>query len=247
VKKAHPQLKILPISQRQMHHRPTSDSRMAGSDDCMLIVDTESLTWKSILMAIPLSEQVFIAGGAATWLTERATTGTDPEWIPGDIDVFVCQRDDMFVTIVNALLLCHIDISHAQVIRGNGIIDVQFTNRPHLSFIRCDVNVHARAVVSQFDIDICKPIVIQRNGEIILQMSGEILAGISDRCMHCTIDKKKPSTMAYPFAKTLSRLSKYQTRGYSLASMTFRSVINLDFPDLESWLHADDFRTLCDA
>lgn len=247
MKKAKTQLEILPCSQRSIHHRPTTDSRTGNNDDCMLIVDTEGLSWKSILMAIPMSEQVFIAGGAATWLTERASIGADPEWTPTDIDVFVCQRDDVFVTIVNALLLCHIDLRHAQVKRGNGIIDVQLTNRPHLSFIRCDVNVHARTVVSQFDIDICQPIVMKRNGEIVLLMSGEILAGIRDRCMHCTVAKKKPSAMSYPFAKTLSRLSKYQTRGYNLASMTFTSVIHLDFPDLESWLHADDFRSLCDA
>lgn len=213
----------------------------------MLIVDTEGLAWKHVLTAIPLSDEVFIAGGAATWLTERATFGSDPEWAPGDIDVFICQRHDLFITIVNTLLLHHIDIKHAQVIRRNGIVDVLYADRPHLSFIRCDVNVHARAIVSQFDIDICKPIVTKHDGDIVVMMTGEVLAGIRDRQMRCTVTKKYPSTIQYPFATTLLRLSKYQTRGYNLVTLTFMSAIHMDFPELESWLHADDFRSLCDG
>jgi hypothetical protein len=230
-----------------MRHRSSSESQPADHDDCMLIVDTEGLAWKNILTAVPLCEQVFIAGSAATWLTERSTFGTDPEWTPEDIDVFICQRDNLFVTIVNALLLRHIDITGARVKRGNGKIDVQMTNRPHLSFIRCDVNDHARAVVSLFDIDICKPIVMKHNGEIVLLMTGEVHAGIRDRNMKCTIAKKTSLTMSYPLARTLHRLSKYQSRGYNLVSMTFMSVSHLDFPDRDSWLDADDFRPLCDA
>ena len=229
-----------------MQQRSESDAGSTDQDDCELIVDTDNLSWRSILMAIPLSEQVFISGGAATWLTERATFGTDPEWTPDDIDVFVCLRDNLFVTLVNALLLRHIDTNGARVKRRNGIIDVQTTNRPHLSFIRCDVNVHPRAIVSQFDINICQPIAIRDDGKIVVRMTGEVHAAIRERHMRCTITKKNP-TFTYPFARTLNRLSKYQTRGYDLVSLTFNSSIHRDFPERESWLHADEFRSLCDA
>ena len=78
------------------------------SDDTTIIVDTCSLDWINFLPAIPLCDQVFIAGGAATWLSERAIFGTDPDWTPTDIDIFICAREDMFTTIVQALMQQHI-------------------------------------------------------------------------------------------------------------------------------------------
>lgn len=62
--------------------------------------------------------------------------------------------------------------------------------------------------------------------------------------MHCIFAKQSQRILQYPMAKTLNRLSKYQSRGYHLVSLTFLSVMNMDFPDEESMLQADDFRTL---
>lgn len=212
--------------------------------DTMIIVDTGNLDWEDFLLAIPLSDQVFIAGGAATWLSERAIFGTDPDWTPTDIDIFICACENMFTTIVSALMRHHIDISGAQVVRRRGIIDVRRIDQPHLSFIRCDAKTNARAVVSLFDINVCKPIVSKVDGVVVVMMSSDVELCIRNRTMHCTFAKKSQQIMQYPMAKTLSRLSKYQTRGYHLVSMTFLSVMNMDFPDEESMLQADDFRSL---
>jgi hypothetical protein len=215
------------------------------SDNTMIIVDTGSLEWINFLPAIPLSDQVFIAGGAATWLSERAIFGTDPDWTPTDIDIFICAREDMFTTIVQALLQHHIQIwGGAQVVRRRGIIDVQRIDQPHVSFIRCEAKTDARAVVSLFDINVCKPIVSKIDGVVMVIMSSDVEMCIRNRTMHCIFNKQSQRILQYPIAKTLNRLSKYQTRGYHLVSLTFLSVMNMDFPDEESMLQADDFRSL---
>lgn len=215
------------------------------SDDTMIIVDTGSLDWINFLPTIPLSDQVFIAGGAATWLSERAIFGTDPDWTPTDIDIFICAREDMFTTIVQALMLHHIQFwGGAQVVRRRGIIDVIRIDQPHLSFIRCEAKTDARAVVSLFDINVCKPIVSKIDGVVMVIMSSDVETCIRNRTMHCIFAKHSQRILQYPMAKTLNRLSKYQTRGYHLVSLTFLSVMNMDFPDEESMLQADDFRSL---
>ncbi len=220
-------------------------SRSATADDEVTMrVDTDNLAWRQILLAIPLSEHMFIAGGAATWLAERATFRTDPDWTPDDVDVFICQREDMFVTIVLALMQSYINIPGAYVVRRLGIIDVKMVNNPHLSFIRCAANANARAVVAQFDIDICRPIVMKSEGEIVVKMTADVEAGIRNRHMQGHIPKQQQPMLQYPLAKTLHRLSKYQSRGYNLVSLTFHSVMNMDYPDRECMLHADDFYSL---
>ena len=216
-----------------------------AEEDVIMRVDTGSLAWKQIVLAIPLSEHVFIAGGAATWLAERAIFGTDPEWTPDDIDVFICQREDMFVTIVNALLQSYINLTGAFVVRRLGIIDVKMVNHPHLSFIRCDSKAVARTVVAQFDIDICRPVVMKSDGDVIVTMTADVVFSIRNKHMHGNIPKKQPlPLMQYPLAKTLHRLSKYQSRGYDLVSLTFHSSMHMDFPDRECLLQAGDFHSL---
>jgi len=241
-----------------MHRRPGSQlSALPGSDLMMShSVDTDSLTWRKTLLAIPLSETVFIAGGAATWLSERAIFGTDPDWTPTDIDIFICHHEDMFTTLVQALLRHHIDISGAHVVRRLGIVDVKMLSQPNLSFIRCDAKTNARDVVSQFDIDICTPIVKRDrleclrcgdhhvDGSVVVTMTVDVEANIRNRFMHGNFKKKSQPISQYPLAKTMYRLSKYQTRGYNLVSFTFLSVMDMDYPDRECVLQADDFRTL---
>jgi hypothetical protein len=214
------------------------------SDDTMLPVDTGRLEWENILLAIPLSEQVFIAGGAATWLAERAIFGSNPDWTPTDIDIFICAPEDLFTTIVLALIQHHIDISGAQVVRRRGIIDVRRFDAPHCSFIRCPARLNARAVVSSFDINVCKPLVTKVDGNVVVIMTSDVEACIRNRTMHGIFAKKSQRIMQYPMAKTLNRLSKYQTRGYVLGSLTFLSVMNMDFPEEDCLLQVDDFRSL---
>lgn len=210
-----------------------------------LCVDTDGLLWSSILSFIPLSDKMFIAGSAATWLTERAIFGCDPDWSPGDIDVFICQNDFVFVSIVNALIRRHFCTDGFIVVRRRGIIDIQVMHHPNLSFIRCDARLNARSVVDQFDIDICRPIVMCDDGKVSLTMTSDVAANINNRLMRGDIKKYRQFCMHYPLSRSLHRLSKYQSRGYSLVSLTFHSVMHVDFPDQESVLQSADFLPLC--
>ena len=210
-----------------------------------LSVDTDGLLWSSLLSFIPFSDKIFIAGSAATWLSERAVFGCDPDWSPGDIDVFICHNDFLFVSIVNALIIRHFCTDGFIVVRRCGIIDVKVMSHPNLSFIRCNASLNARAVVDQFDIDVCRPIVVCVDGNVTVTMTSDVAANIKNRHMRGDIKKSRQFFMHYPLSRSLHRLSKYQTRGYSLVSMTFHSVMHVDFPEQESILQPADFLPLC--
>ncbi len=211
-----------------------------------LCVDTDGLLWGSILRCFPFSDKLFIAGSAATWLAERAMFGCDPAWLPGDIDVFICQPNLLFLSIVNAVIKRHFDTDSCTVVRRLSIIDIKTMHQPNWSFIRCDASLNAATVVAQFDIDICRPIVMCVDGNVTVTMTTDVAANIHKRLMHCDVTKSRQFCMQYPLSRSFCRLSKYETRGYSLLSLTFYSLMHVDFPDKESVLHSTDFLPLCD-
>lgn len=229
-----------------MSFYPCSLQTLMVDSSVTLSVDTDGLFWSSILSYIPFSDKIFIAGSAATWLAERAIFGCDPDWSPGDIDVFICQNDFLFGSIVNALIKRHFCTDSVKVVRRRGIVDVKVMHETNLSFIRCDASLNALAVVEQFDIDICRPIVMCNDGKFTVTMTADVAANIKNRLMRGDIKQSRKFCMHYPLSRSLHRLSKYETRGYSLLLLTFHSVMHVDFPDQECVLQSADFLPLCE-
>ena len=98
-------------------------------------------------------------------------------------------------------------------------------------------------VVSNFDIDVCSPIIVIDEAVLWVQMSRDIASGIQNRTMHCTVRKRTSRFMQYPFQRTLHRLRKYVSRGYTLQSLKFESAVLSDSPDRDApnGLSVDDF------
>ena len=206
------------------------------------IIDSD-LPWAHLLHLIPHTDTIFIAGSAATWLAERLLCDAVPTWTPSDIDVFMCHTSPMFHTLTAAWLARYPKIGVA-VSRRINIVDVSMPSHPNLSFVRCNESLGAADVTLQFDIDICTPIVIRRNGAFYIQMTALVASCIRDRIMHCIVRQHRFGSMHYPVQKSLSRLRKYQARGYTLMSLTFESTVSRDFPEFDFILNPDDFDNL---
>lgn len=144
----------------------------------------ESQHWMDLLQLLPFSEYIFVSGSAATWMAERAEFDCIPDWIPNDIDVFVCYSEKMFQSFVTAWLIRNKYIGVA-VRRRLGMVDVTLPCYPNLSFVRCNEHWRASDVIQHFDIDICTPIINRRNGGIYVEMSPAVEANIRERKMHC--------------------------------------------------------------
>jgi hypothetical protein len=112
-----------------------------------------------------------------------------------------------------------------------------------VSFIKCCAGSTAFDVVSDFDIDICTPIVVREGGALCVHMTPSVAESITDLKMHRHIRKRQPRFMQYPLQRSLNRIRKYVSRGYSFASLTFHSTTHIDFPDrdAESSLFVEDF------
>lgn len=206
------------------------------------IIDSD-LPWAHLLHLIPHSDSIFISGSAASWLAERLLFDAVPTWTPSDIDVFMCHTSPMFHTLTTAWLARYPKIGVA-VIRRINIVDISMPSPPNLSFVRCNESLGAADVTNQFDIDICTPIVIRRNGALYIQMSAHVASCIRDRIMHCIMRQHRFGSMHYPVQKSLTRLRKYQARGYALMSLTFESTVTRDFPEFDFMLNLDHFDNL---
>ena len=213
---------------------PTKSPADATSTVYAAIIDSD-LPWAHLLDLIPYSESIFISGSAATWLAERLLFDAVPMWTPSDIDVFMCHTAPMFHTLTSAWLARYPNIGVA-VSRRSNIVDVNMPSHPNLSFVRCHDQHGAADVTLQFDIDICTPIVTRRNGAFYIQMTAHVA--------NCVMRQHRFGSMHYPMQRSLTRLKKYQSRGYALMSMTFESTITRDFPEFDFILNPDDFDNL---
>jgi hypothetical protein len=233
-------------SSDQLHYLSTN---MASADTPNQQIEDSSATqpesqhWMDLLQLLPFSEYIFVSGSAATWMAERAEFDCIPDWIPNDIDVFVCYSEKMFQSFVTAWLIRNKYIGVA-VRRRLGMVDVTLPCYPNLSFVRCNEHWRASDVIQHFDIDICTPIINRRNGGIYVEMSPAVEANIRERKMHCAVRNPKFISKQYPFMRTLNRLQKYKTRGYAFMSMTFHSAIHPDFPECDVELRPEDFKAL---
>ena len=203
--------------------------------------------WADVVELIPLSHRSFISGSFATWMAERALVSSTPLWTPNDIDVFVCLPLIEFNTLVQSFVT---SISRAPVAMGDFRVILRRTDMINVvlhncsvSFIKCCAGSTAFDVVSDFDIDICTPIVVREGGALCVHMTPSVAESITDLKMHCHVRKRQPRFMQYPLQRSLNRIRKYVSRGYSFASLTFHSTTHIDFPDrdAESSLFVDDF------
>jgi hypothetical protein len=213
--------------------------------EVILPVRTDDFAWGHILAVLPLSDQVFISGSAATWLAERAIFGSDPEWSPSDVDVFICHNQSTFISIAQTVLQRHSNkLTVINVHNIHNLFNIKVGSGPHLSFIKCRASLCAHDVVNQFDINICQPVVVISHDQFIVKMSPHVAYCIRNRLMECEIKKNDKRFADYPLSRTLHRLSKYRSRGYSLMSLTFLSNVHVDYPDCSQELQPEDFRPM---
>jgi hypothetical protein len=204
---------------------------------------TADFSWVHVLVNITLSDKIFVAGSAATWLAERSLCSSTPLWSPNDIDVFMCLTPSDYETCVSEFQKLY-NLSSDAVVRRRDIVDLTLSSGLIVSFIRCPINWGAQEVISQFDINICTPIIVREadNG-IWVSMSMEVAAGIREREMRCTVRKRNALFMQYPLQKSLHRMRKYAARGYSFGALIFEATSHRDFPDrdADSELKISDF------
>jgi hypothetical protein len=171
--------------------------------------------------------------------------GSDPQWSPSDVDVFICQNQSMFITIAQAVLQrCANKLTVINVENIHNLFNIKVESGPHLSFIKCRASLCAHDVVNQFDINICQPVIGFTHDQFIVKMSLHVAYCIRNQLMECVIKKTDKRFMDYPLSRTLHRLSKYRSRGYTLMSLTFLSNMHIDFPDSSQELQREDFRPL---
>jgi hypothetical protein len=207
--------------------------------DCTLV---------NMMLRIPLSMNVFVSGSFATWLCERLLTKAVPEWVPNDIDVFVSLPSTEFEDLVGRFEQLHSSSCSRAVSQKTDMINV-LMDGIIISFIRVAAASSYSDVVSEFDIDVCSPIVLLDDDVVWVQMSQHVESGIRHRLMHCTVRKRSSRFLQYPFQRILHRLSKYQARGYTLQSLTFVSGCQNDMrdgsvADGRCVLSVDDFNLL---
>jgi hypothetical protein len=189
--------------------------------DCALV---------DVLLEIPLSLNVFVSGSCATWLSERLLTKAVPNWVPNDIDVFVSLPSTDFEDLVGHFVQLHSSSCIRAGAQKPEVINVQIFGII-ISFVRVAAASSYLDVVSEFDIDVCSPIVLLDDAVVWVQMPQHVESGIQDRLMRCTVRKRSSRFLQYPFQITLHRLSKYQARGYTLQSLTFASGCRIDMLD----------------
>jgi hypothetical protein len=117
-------------------------------------------SWVHVLINLPLSDKIFVAGSAATWLAERTLCRSTPLWSPNDIDVFMCLSPSMYDTQVSAFQKLY-NLSSDAISRRLDIADLMIPSGQIVSFIRCSVDWGAQEVISQFDINICTPFIVR--------------------------------------------------------------------------------------
>jgi hypothetical protein len=202
-------------------------------------------SWTDVLLQIPLSDRLFVSGSCATWMAERVMFQCDPEWLPNDIDVFACLPWDDFNIMVAQFMRLQRDADAISVVhkRHNHIVDVTLPCGVTVSFIKCSASCRSEDVTEQFDIDVCRPIIIRRDGDLWVQMSTDVAASIRNRNMNIINRKRNDKFLQYPLQRSLHRARKYVARGYSFASLKFLSSTNFDFPehDAACSLNINDF------
>jgi hypothetical protein len=199
----------------------------------------ETAPWINImLMTVPFSDRVCVAGSAGTWLAEFSIHKQRPDWDPQDIDVF------MMVDRAEYDLLCEafVDtLAHTLSLSGTAWKTTAHRQYPHILNIQYCVDWHGTVitcpafslihipilhrpvdVLDKFDIDVCKVSVHEYAGYICISMNSVVRRHILQRRMHCVI-RKNPSSQGfhYPMQKTLARISKYVQRGYSFKALQF--------------------------
>jgi hypothetical protein len=199
-------------------------------------------SWVHVLINLPLSDKIFVAGSAATWLAERTLCRSTPLWSPNDIDVFMCLSPSMYDTQVSAFQKLY-NLSSDAISRRLDIADLMIPSGQIVSFIRCSVDWGAQEVISQFDINICTPFIVREADGIWVSMTMEVAASIREREMRCTIRKRNALFLQYPLQKSLNRMRKYVARGYTFVALIFESTSHMDFPehDAEVELKISDF------
>jgi hypothetical protein len=199
----------------------------------------ETAPWIQImLMTVPFSDRVCVAGSAGTWLAEFSIHKSRPDWDPQDIDVF------MMVDRAEYDLLCETfgdTLAHTLSLSGSAwktsahrpyphILNILYSVDWHGSVVTCPAfslihmpTLHRHCdVLARFDIDVCKVAVHKFAGFLGIAMNAVVRQHILHRHMHCVI-RKNPSSQGfhYPMQKTLSRISKYVKRGYCFKALQF--------------------------
>jgi hypothetical protein len=206
--------------------------------DIVPIIGIPAAPWVSLMeYVIPFSDNVFVAGSAATWLAGIGVHRLRPQWEPTDIDVFMIHTEPLeFAARVDAAIAelkswsednwpvrSRMYRKHPHIVNIDWwISDVQC---PTLSFINCIRDVDSSDdVLNGFDIDICRVTINKVAGEMCVNLNSAVRRNIQNHVMHCVLKQGSLlSEIHYPMSRSIDRIEKYSERGYRLQSLTFES------------------------
>jgi len=203
---------------------------------------SKRILWVQMMQQIvPFASNVFVAGSAATWLSEYSIHQMRPSWSPSDVDIFVLHNSEaeflLLVDSVVALLLVWIKhesdpglaIQFHVIRKHPHIIEIMWWNtaigtghqHPLFSFINCSNITSEEDVLDGFDIDICKVSLNWDGRQLRLRMSQVVHDSLINRCFHCVVQQRCRIPFYCPMQKTITRVLKYYRRGYNFKSIIF--------------------------
>ncbi len=190
---------------------------------------TGDVPWFNVVLSVlPLSDAVFVAGSAATWLAEHSIARLRPMWDPPEIYVFVMVRDSAtFQFIVASVLNCFMtewlecatpirfrvmpEYRTVRKIRVHWWLTIEGIEYPCPDFWFIHSTASSERVVLQcFEIDICRVTVCMFCDVICLRMCPTVFQHIKDGHMHCTPRNDRCA----------ERINRYTSRGYQLSALT---------------------------
>ena len=185
--------------------------------------DIDDVAWLHLLRLVQLSDTVFVAGSAATWMAQRVVLSSMPSWDPSDVDIFVLHNSDAFRRIVASFVDRVFSYNPVIHVKDN-IVNVGFGHAaiPVFSFVMCDAE-SADEVCAGFDINVCTVTLRMSDGprgRLQMMMSRSVMSDIVQGRMRCVIRRKR-GPWQYPMQRSLWRVSKYRARGFRFVSLTF--------------------------
>jgi hypothetical protein len=184
--------------------------------------------WFNVMLSVlPLTDAVFVAGSAATWMAEHSIARLRPMWDPTEIYVFVMVRKSAtFYFVVTSVLNrfmtewleCATPIrfrvmpdSTVRKIRVHWWLTIEGTEYPcpDFWFIHSTASSE-RDVLRCFEIDICRVTVGMFCDVMCLRMCPTVFQHIKDGHMHCNPRNDRCA----------ERINRYTSRGYQLSALT---------------------------
>lgn len=198
------------------------------------------VAWFNVLQSVlPLSDAVFVAGSAATWLAEHCIARLRPLWDPTEIYVFVMVPTAVdFQYVVDSVLQrfqsdwlrCATPIrfrvmpaiASERQIKVQWWLTVAGTEYPCPDFCFMHSTASSERVVLQgFEIDICRVSLGIFCEVMCLRMCPAVFQHIKEGRMHCSLRSR-------PDGRCAERIARFTSRGYQLSQLTLAACEGKD-------------------